>query len=201
MLTGATRCAATGLQATGIPSHLIVANELTVVVQKTEQLQEAVLSRCDGLPARLTDVMMNKFSIHGAIPVTMEDMKGMISEVITQVRSEIRELQVGGAPAAAAPAQPSLIPSSADSRFQVWMWGGRMHMVPQGWKLPSTVNAVALRPRRGPHRSPAPAEEIRRLLPVVAVVEDQADHAGHREGHGRPAAGEHAAGCADAECG
>jgi hypothetical protein len=26
----------------------------------------------------------------------------------------------------------------ADPRFQLWTWGGRMRMVPEGWKLPST---------------------------------------------------------------
>jgi hypothetical protein len=27
-----------------------------------------------------------------------------------------------------------------DTRFQMWMWGGRLHMVLQGWTLSSTHN-------------------------------------------------------------
>jgi hypothetical protein len=64
----------------------------------------------------------------------------MLSAVVTQMRgemrTEIRELRVEGAVAA----EPSLLSASSDSRFQTWMWGGRMHMVPEGWTLPFSIN-------------------------------------------------------------
>ena len=135
VVAGTTRSAATGLEATGIPPHLVMVNELTAVIAQTQQLKEALMLRCDGLPAEVTDVLLSKFSINGAIPLTADNMKEMLEAVVAQMRREIRDVQ-----AADAAALPSLIPAPSDSRFLVWTWGGRMHMVPQGWILPSSTN-------------------------------------------------------------
>jgi len=35
-------------------------------------------------------------------------------------------------------ASHELMDPSSDPRFQLWAWGGKMHMVPEGWRLPST---------------------------------------------------------------
>jgi hypothetical protein len=137
VVTGCTRCPRTGLEATGIPPHLVIANELTVVVTTTQQLREAVMSRCDQIPGQVKDVMMSNFSIEGALPVTQDFMRDVVNAAIAQLRADIRDRQAADTAAAA---QPSLIPASTDPRFQLWMWGGRMHMVPQGWTLSSSVN-------------------------------------------------------------
>jgi hypothetical protein len=132
VLTGCSRCPSTGMIATGIPPHLVMTNELTAVVNRTEQLKQAMLARCDELPAEVTNVMLSKFSINGAIPVTMDNMRDMLDTVMAQLRTEMRTQ------AADTHAMPSLIESSIDSRFQLWGWGGRLHMVPEGWTFPST---------------------------------------------------------------
>jgi hypothetical protein len=133
VVTGCSRCPVTGMMATGIPAHLVMTSELTAVVSHTQQLREAVLARCDELPAEVTNVMLSKFSINGAIPVTMDNMREMLNTVMAQMRTEIRD-----AHAADMQAMPSLIEPPVDPRFQLWTWGGRLHMVPQGWIFPST---------------------------------------------------------------
>jgi hypothetical protein len=135
VLGGSNVCSITGLRATGIPSHLAIAHELVAVVQHTQQLKEALLSRCDGLPVELTNMLLSKFSINGALPITMENMREMLATVVTQLRSEMREVRVD-----VEASQPSIVPPSADSRFQMWLWGGRLHMVPAGWSLPSSLS-------------------------------------------------------------
>jgi hypothetical protein len=50
VIAGCNRCPVTGLTATGIPPHLAVSNELTVVVRQTELMKEALLSRYAELP-------------------------------------------------------------------------------------------------------------------------------------------------------
>jgi hypothetical protein len=132
---GCTRSPITGLEATGIPPHLVMVNELTAVVNQTQQLREEVLSKCDGLPTELTNVMLSKFSINGAIPLTMDNMREMLSAVVSQLRAEMREVL-----AVDSVAQSSLIPPSPSSRFETWNWKGRFHMVPPGWTLPSSIN-------------------------------------------------------------
>jgi hypothetical protein len=107
-------------------------NELTAVVHQTQQLREEVLPKCEGLPTELTNVMLSKFSINGAIPLTMDNMREMLTTVVSQLRAEMRE--------AVDSVAQSHIPPSLDSRFETWNWKGRFHMVPPGWILPSSIN-------------------------------------------------------------
>ena len=82
---------------------------------------------------------VSKFTINGALPITVDNMKEMLSAAITQMRGEMRtelqELRVEGAVATGS----SHLPSSS-ARHGMWMWGERMHMVPQGWTLSSSIN-------------------------------------------------------------
>ena len=135
LLTGCNRCPFTGMVATGIPPHLVMSNGLTDVVKQTQLLKEELLSRCAELPAELTSTMLSKFSINGAIPLTADDMRVMLNSVVAQVRAELRQVHAAEtlASASTAPVDPSV-----DPRFQLWSWGGRLHMVPQGWVFPST---------------------------------------------------------------
>jgi hypothetical protein len=52
-----------------------------------------------------------------------------------EMRAELREVHAVEM-LASAPTAP--IDPSVDPRFQLWSWGGRLHMVPQGWVYPST---------------------------------------------------------------
>jgi hypothetical protein len=112
-----------------------MANELTAVVTHTQLLKEALMSRCDGLPAEVTDVLLSKFSINGAIPLTTDNMRQMLEGVVADMRREIRDVR-----AAESPALPTILSAPTDSRFHVWSWGGKMQMVPEGWVLPSSTN-------------------------------------------------------------
>jgi hypothetical protein len=72
VLTGCSYCPVTGLTATGVPPHLAITNELAKAMHQTSLLKEALLSRCAELPAELVSVLLSKFSINGAHPVTMD---------------------------------------------------------------------------------------------------------------------------------
>ena len=136
VVAGRNRCPLTSVIATGIPPHLVLSNELTDVARQTELLKETLLTKCTELPAELVSVMLSKFSINGAIPVTIDDIKMLLNNAVNQMRAELRE----AIPAAttATTALHSLTDSNADPRFQLWMWKGAMHMVPEGWLFPST---------------------------------------------------------------
>jgi hypothetical protein len=134
VISGCSRCPVTGLRATGIPPHLAITNELNDVVRQTQLMKEAVLSKCAELPSELVNVMLSKFSINGAIPVTLDDLKALLNNAVHQLRTELRD----ALPSSHSPAQRSLSDPTLDPRFHLWSWGGRMHMVPQDWLFPST---------------------------------------------------------------
>ena len=122
--------------ATGIPPHLVLSNDMTDVAKQTVQLKDEILSKCKELPAELVTVLMNRFSINGALPVTLDDIQRMLGTVITQMRAELRDALPIATSQPTAPSTP--LETDADSRFQLWMWKGALHMVPEGWQFPST---------------------------------------------------------------
>ena len=140
VIAGRSRCLVTGMTATGIPPHLILSNEFIDVAKQTQQLKLSLLEKCEQLPDVLTTTMLQRFSVNGAIPVTLDDMKTMIGQVVAQMRAEMNSAStaVTAALSSSSPTSSSSSDVSDDPRFRVWMWKGRMHPVPQGWQFPST---------------------------------------------------------------
>ena len=133
---GCYRSTATGLTATGIPPHLAMSNELTTVARETAAMKAQLLSQYAALPADLTSHLLAKFTIQGAIPVTLDDLKAVMAQAVSEMHAHVRNALPDAARAATAPAAADL--SSDDARFNVWAWGGAMHMVPEGWRMSST---------------------------------------------------------------
>jgi hypothetical protein len=97
-------------------------------------MKEALLSKCAELPSEMVNVLLSKFSINGAHPVTLDDLKAVLNSAVDQMRAELRDALPASRPPAA---QAPLIDPNLDPRFHLWSWGGRMHMVPQDWVFPS----------------------------------------------------------------
>jgi len=134
VIAGRSHCPLTGMIATGIPPHLVLSNELVDVAKQTEALKDALLAKCSQMPADLTTVMLSRFSINGAIPVTLDDIKSLLNNAVNQMRAELRDAIPTATTTSSSP--NSLTDPAADPRFQLWQWGGALHMVPEGWKLP-----------------------------------------------------------------
>ena len=98
-------------------------------------LREAVLDKFTLLPAELKSVMLDNFIVNGAIPLTLTDMKALLTDALGQMRAEMRDAICT---AAASTTQPTPLASGADDpRFHLWPWkDGALHMVPEGWLLP-----------------------------------------------------------------
>ena len=131
---GRSHCPLTGMIATGIPPHLVLSNELVDVAKQTEVLKDALLAKCSQLPGDLASVMLSRFSINGAIPVTLDDIKSLLNNAVNQMRAELRDAIPTATPPSSSP--NALADPTTDPRFQLWQWGGALHMVPEGWKLP-----------------------------------------------------------------
>jgi hypothetical protein len=136
VITGRSRCPLTGMQATGVPQHLVMSNELVDIAKQTAALKDALLAKCTELPAELASVMLSRFSINGAIPVTIDDIKILLNNAVNKMRTELRDAIP--ATTTTSPSPKQFTDADADPRFQLWTWKGRLHMVPEGWQFPST---------------------------------------------------------------
>jgi hypothetical protein len=132
VLAGCNRCLATGLHATGIPPHLVLSNELLGMASHTKSLKEELLLKCKELPTDLTNVLLSKFTINGAIPLTLEEVKNLLSSAVAELRTQIQETH----PQIPQPVSHSHVDPNLDPRFHVWTWGEQLHMVPEGWIFP-----------------------------------------------------------------
>lgn len=120
VLTGSSYCNRTKMVSTGIPPHLTTANELNLIRTTIEENNEK-------LPTILTNTMMSKFSINGAIPITMSDLNTMIDKIMQEIKSNNKNNNTNSVDSN----------TNSSSNFITWSWGGRFHMVPEGFTLPN----------------------------------------------------------------
>jgi hypothetical protein len=85
------------------------------------------------MPHRLTETILTKFTVNGAIPVTMEDMKQFMTKIMEEMKT------IHSSDSAAAPVvSNSDVLSDSNPRFNWYLWGGKMHMIPSEWILPTS---------------------------------------------------------------
>jgi len=139
VINGIYRNQISGMIATGIPPHLTMSNELKEIALQTNDLRRELLQKCDQMPAALTETMLSKFSVNGAIPLTMADMVKLMADSMSQLREDIRISSQLNTSRSSSSSLNAAVDPSVDPRFITWTWGGQFHMVPEGWKLPTAT--------------------------------------------------------------
>jgi hypothetical protein len=101
VLTGCGRCVHTGMQATGIPPHLVISNEIaelremitTVGSNMSNQvhvMQTEILNGLTSLPGLLKESLMENFQIDGVSPLSRMDVENLIDRYGNALRTDIR---------------------------------------------------------------------------------------------------------------
>lgn len=80
---GLGRCEATGLQATGIPSHLSITGRLSTLERKMDESTQQ-------LPERLKDSLLKNFQVNGALPITQEAFQLFTEKIHSEIRQLLR---------------------------------------------------------------------------------------------------------------
>ena len=140
VLTGRGHCPITDMSATGIPSHWVLYMDLTDVAKQTQLMKDAILSKCSELPSELVTKMLDHFTINGAIPVTLNDIKSLLNSAVSQLRTEMRDNRPSPntSSTAAATTTAATINPADDPRFDWYCWKEKMHMVPEWWRSTNT---------------------------------------------------------------
>ena len=142
-MCGVQHCERTGMRATGIPSHFLIAKQITALQEQVAALQEAgrierteLVARVNAVPGRVVDAILANISIGGAHPVTRDDLTALSASIVSQVLGAIDVRNSATAVNVTDEPPPVTTTASEANRFSTWMWEGRMQPVPQGWKLP-----------------------------------------------------------------
>ena len=106
------------------------------------------------MPEKLTNCMLERFQVNGAQPLLESRVREMITTSINTshealqaaVLERINELR-GGVnnrnEQRAEDEQPSVWPSGEIVEgYRQWTWQGRIHMVPEGWRLPTGTTSM-----------------------------------------------------------
>ena len=110
VLTGYDRCPDCGMTATGIPTHILLANqieELRTEIQSQKQqiqhlqekqqeslqyYQDDLLKEIWGLPDALRENLLENFNIEGASPLNMRDIRRIIAVMLQEISEKIESL-------------------------------------------------------------------------------------------------------------
>jgi hypothetical protein len=140
VLAGIGVCQQTGLTATGVPPHLVLAvqvRDLTAAVvhltEKHDNLAQDVFTR---LPAELarqcTDEIRKNFSVEGVLPLTLNDLDSRLAQMEDRIEQRRTAQQTSGPPAQ---------PAETTTWWRDWNWldGRLVHFIPPGWEWPENI--------------------------------------------------------------
>lgn len=131
-----------GMFATGVPPHLVIANSVVGVQKELDELRIEVVSKLDSLPEALKQSMLQNFTVDGTVPITHVQVVDMMADlkvsIETSLVSAIRRDRENNQAVSASPphVEPSESHSGSQSTYLTWSWGGRFHPVPQNFRFP-----------------------------------------------------------------
>lgn len=146
VLTGNGHNNASKLSATGIPPHVLLANELVKTKKELSEFRALILDKIEKLPEEVKIVMLDNFRIDGVVPLTPGQIHSMFSDLesrfIATVTAQHEAMQQNWHRHAAMigavvdPGGVLDIGANATGGYASFHWGGRFHPVPAGFRFP-----------------------------------------------------------------
>ena len=125
------------LTTTGIPPHILLANEIAKVDDKLENMKLTLMARLEALPEQLKDVMLENFQINGVLPITHSQVVSMISNLESTILNAMQQQNQVLIQRQQQSSAQSNDNNDTHDGFRMCLWKGRFHPVPQDFKFPS----------------------------------------------------------------
>lgn len=129
-ITGKGKCKSTGLTACGVPQFLSTAVEVAELKKQLGELRSTVVEE---VPSRVKDAILDNFSVNGIHPLTPSDLR-QTQERMVEAMKEMLDERLGTRGINGQTSREE--ENNPERRFRTWTYGGRIHMVPEGWKFP-----------------------------------------------------------------
>jgi hypothetical protein len=126
-----------GLTATGIPPHIVLANEVCGLKAEVAHLRDELIQRLDCMPDSVTKHLRDQFNIEGAVQVTRSDVQLLMAEMETRVLAALGSMALNVQSQVASRADTTA-DSSNPTGYASFMWGNprKFHNVPEGFEFP-----------------------------------------------------------------
>lgn len=134
VLTVCGRNPVSGLLATGVPPHILLANEIIKIHAELSFVRSTLLTKLEELPEEILRSILQNFNVNGTVSITRDEVVSLLSEFQNSLKSYIREVSVPAASNNNECSDPSR-PSPSQGPMQ-WTWKGRIHPVPEGFRFP-----------------------------------------------------------------
>jgi hypothetical protein len=138
------RCDATGMTATGVPTHIELLRELETVRKENQQLLTKLDSQhevlMEQLPEKVCQAVLENVRVEGVRDFTLSSMRSMLREELAAERQVWQAHNTATDNEASA----SGVGSGEQDLYPAYDWGGKMRRhVPQGWTFPrGTVKTI-----------------------------------------------------------
>lgn len=135
--TGVGHNPVSGLTATGIPPHIVLANEVCGLKAEVGHLREELIKRLEHMPESISSHMREQFTIEGAVQVTRSDVQLLMAEMETRVLAAFGSM-AQSVQSGVSNSTPVTSNTDVSASYASFTWGNprRMHNVPEGFKFP-----------------------------------------------------------------
>jgi hypothetical protein len=88
----------------------------------------------DSLPREVSECILSNFDINGALPLTRQDVKALMESLEARILLALKDTSTHPYQQPSMPSQQNAI--ACEPGNMSWTWGGRIHMVPEGFRFP-----------------------------------------------------------------
>lgn len=134
----------TGLNATGVPPHIMQSVAISELQGELQEFKAEVGRMGADLPNKVRDAILASCEVNGAIPLTRESVEGMIGDARNAIVEAVEHLtsnlrgNANGSNGNNGNVQTNYELPGGEVRegYRWWWFDGAFHMVPPGWRLP-----------------------------------------------------------------
>ena len=114
-----------GMQASGIPPNIQISYRLKLVEMRIDTLSTTSIQE---LPGQVANEILKHIEVNGAVGITKDQMLQGLDDLRSAIMLEIRQARVIN--------ESSSLLTTNVSSLKTFTWGGRFHMVPEGFAYP-----------------------------------------------------------------
>jgi hypothetical protein len=137
---GCGRNATTGLTASGIPPHILLANEIVKLRSDMVEKHNEIVEKLDEMPSQIKVLLLENFTVNGAIPITADQvtqmLNGLKSSLLEALENNARAIRCNAVPLNDASVVITNALTLTGNANIAHLWGGKFHPVPEGFRFP-----------------------------------------------------------------